>query len=87
MTYSFSLHALEEMEIRQIPQEVVAQILASPQQIIPQLPDRQVFQSVVPMNNDGVLKDYIVRVVVNIVKQPNVVVTVYRSSKISKYFL
>jgi hypothetical protein len=87
MTYSFSLHALEEMEIRQISQEVVAQILAFPQQIIPQLPDRQIFQSVIAMDNDGVLKDYVVRVVVNIVKQPNLVVTVYRSSKISKYFL
>jgi Domain of unknown function (DUF4258) len=85
MNYIFSSHALEEMEIRQIPQEIVAQILTEPQQIISQLPDRQIFQSIITMENDGALKDYIVRVIVNIVKQPNVVVTVYRSSKISKY--
>lgn len=87
MTYCFSLHALEEMELRQIPQETVEQVLANPQQIIPQLPDRQIFQSIVTMPNEGVLKDYVIRVIVNIVKEPNLVIAVYRSSKISKYFL
>ena len=87
MTYCFSLHALEEMEIRQISQATVEQVLAHPQQIIPQLPDRQIFQSIVAMPNEGILKDYVIRVIVNIVKEPNLVVTVYRSSKISKYFL
>jgi Domain of unknown function (DUF4258) len=83
----FSLHAIKEMETRQISKEIVDFILISPQQVIPQLPDRQIFQSILTIESNGIVKDYVVRVIVNIVKQPNIVVTVYRSSKISKYLL
>ena len=87
MNYQFSLHAIEEMANRQIPQEIIEQVLDNPLQVIPQNPDKQIFQSIISMKNEGIDKDYVIRVIVNIVKEPNLVVTVYRSSKISKYIL
>ena len=63
---AFSKHALEQMELRNIPIEIVEAILNSPQQTILEL-EKKIFQSIVNFENEG---EYLVRVFVNINKQP-----------------
>jgi hypothetical protein len=81
--YKLSRHARQEMERRKISQEMVEQVLTRPQQIIPQEPGKKIYQSQLDCG-DG--KIFLVRVVVAEKISPPVVVTVYRTKKISKYW-
>lgn len=83
MLYRYSVHALSEMKQRNIPRELVESVLANPEQIIPELHGRRVYQSKVDFCND---KLFLLRVVVTDNIEPAIVVTVYRTSKISKYW-
>lgn len=83
MKYKLSRHARQEMERRKISQEMVEQVLTRPQQIIPQEPGKKIYQSQLDCG-DG--KIFLVRVVVAEKISPPVVVTVYRTKKISKYW-
>jgi hypothetical protein len=78
----FSDHARLEIVRRDIPFEVVEQVLGSPEQVVPEHGGLVVRQSRV--ESEG--KQYLVRVVV--AEQPDaaVVVTAYRTSKIGKYW-
>jgi hypothetical protein len=71
------------MARRKIPQEWLDSVLASPQQRIPEPGGKEIFQSLLS-TEDGTL--YVLRVVVATDKEPPVVVTVYRTSKIEKYW-
>lgn len=77
----FSMHALNQMQLRGISAERVVQILRKPQQTV-RTSDLLVFQSVVV--EDG--KNYLIRIFVNLRKQPPLVVTVYKTSNIQKYW-
>lgn len=79
MNFVFSKHALEQMELRKIPKDVVKKILANPQQIKAE-GGKKVYQSIV---EDG---NYLIRIFVNQSKNPRIVITVYKTSKISKYY-
>ena len=57
-------------------------VLAAPEQKVPDHDTIVWYQSHVTINN----KPYLLRVMVEESKQPPVVVTVYRTSKISKYW-
>ena len=81
MDFIFSQHDLDQMEARGISKETVENILANPDQILT-LEDLTVFQQVVSKEKPL----FLIRVFVNIRKNPNLVVTVYRTSKISKYY-
>jgi Domain of unknown function (DUF4258) len=70
------------MEFRTISLEVVMSILINPQQILTE-EGKKVYQSIINFGEEG---DYLVRVFVNIEKDPNHVITVYRTSKITKYY-
>lgn len=70
------------MTRRGIPLAVVESVLASPQQKVPEHDDVVCYQSQVEINQ----KRYLVRVMVNETATPPKVVTVYRTSKISKYW-
>jgi hypothetical protein len=83
MKYTLSRHARQEMQRRKISQEMVEQVLTRPQQIIPQEPGKKIYQSQLDCG-DG--KIFLVRVVVADEISPPVVVTVYRTKKISKYW-
>ncbi len=83
MIFRLSRHAEEEMIRRQIPQEWVDALLDAPEQTIPQPNGTEVLQSRFAAK-DG--RMYLVRAVVAITKQPAIVVTVYRTSKIEKYW-
>ena len=70
------------MQRRGIPLAVVEAVLASPEQKVPEHGDVVCYQSKVEVNQ----KPYLVRVMVNEKTLPQKVVTVYRTSKINKYW-
>lgn len=82
MKFHFSKHVLEELQKRKIPQQLVEQTLLAPEQKVPEVDDITCYQSRVEISE----KTYLLRVMINETMNPPVVVTVYRTSKISKYW-
>lgn len=80
--FIFTPHAETEMRRRGIPEVVVRQVLASPGQRLAVRPGRDVLQSKFEMEG----KWYLIRVFVDIDRQPAEVVTAYRTSKLDKYW-
>jgi len=83
MKFTLSRHARLEMRRRKISPEIVEQVLAQPQQIIPQEPGKKVYQSQIDCGGGNI---FLVRVIVADEISPPVVVTVYRTKKINKYW-
>ncbi len=79
-----SKHAREQMKKRGISEEMVFDIVQSPDQEISEDSDKQIYQSIKYFEKDK--KEFLVRVFVNIIKPPNLVITVYRTTKIEKYW-
>ena len=83
--YSFSRHALEMMSDRNISMQKVLSVWNNP------LPPRDIdiennkviYQAIVNFEAEG---KYLVRVFVNPAKEPPLVITVYRTSEIEKYY-
>jgi hypothetical protein len=82
--FVFSEHALIEMARREISQEHVRNGLANPDQIEMVREGRAVYQAKYETGEPP--KTYILRVFVDIDRKPPRVVTVYRTSKIEKYW-
>ena len=80
--FSISNHAKEQMELRHISLEVVMSVLTNPQQILTE-EGKKIYQSIINFEEEG---NYLVRVFVKAEKDPNNVITVYRTSKIEKYY-
>jgi hypothetical protein len=80
--FELSLHAIEQMTIRGVPEEIVFEVLENPDKIDFEEEGQLIYQKVVLFEE---LKQYLVRVFVNSDKTPNLAKTVYRTSKISKY--
>ena len=78
----FSDHARLEIVRRDIPFEVVEQVLSSPEQSVPEHGGLVARQSRVEL----VGKQYLVRVIVAERPDATVVVTAYRTSRIGKYW-
>lgn len=72
---------LSSYKKRNIPETLITEILSKPQKIIDQN-GKKVYQSIVFI--DG--SKFLVMIFVNTQKKPNVVITVYLTSKISKYW-
>jgi Domain of unknown function (DUF4258) len=83
-TYRLTDHAQLEMARRQISAAEVARVLAAPEQTECVREGRVVYQSRIELGKPP--KPYLLRVVVDIDRQPPGVVTVYRSSKVQKYW-
>ena len=83
MEFKISNHAVEEMRRRAIGRDVVVRVLMNPEQIIPGKEGRKVYQSRVSFGDE---KMYLVRVIVADDNVPPVVVTVYRTSRLAKYW-
>ena len=81
--FRFTDHALEEMTKRRIPLEIVGETLVSPEQIIPERRGRSAYQSRKVFPTGGT---YLVRVIVDLQDDPPSVRTVYRTSKVAKYW-
>jgi hypothetical protein len=82
MTFVFSKHVLEELDERNIARELVERVLQSPQQKVPEVENATCYQSRMDMNG----KEYLLRVMVNETITPAKVITVYRTSKVTKYW-
>jgi hypothetical protein len=83
MKFEISRHGREEMKRRGVAEDLVATILESPQQIVDEYGKKKAYQSIVDL---GTEKEYLVRVIVNDSIKPAKVVTVYKTSKITKYW-
>ena len=83
MIFRFSNHAREEMKRRAIPERILELVLNDPQQIVPERGSLKAYQSVVDFG-DG--KQFLLRAIVDDTLEPAIVVTVYRTSKIGKYW-
>jgi hypothetical protein len=84
LNFVFTGHALQEMARRQITQEDVRTVLAKPEQMEMVREGRAVYQSRLEIGDPP--KTYLLRVFVDIEPVPPFVVTVYRTSKIEKYW-
>jgi hypothetical protein len=83
-TYRLTDHARLEMARRQISAAEVEGVLAAPEQTECVREGRAVHQSQIEWGEPS--KPYLLRVVVDIDRQPPEVVTAYRSSKVQKYW-
>jgi len=83
MKFIISRHAHEEMERRGITRNLVESILQNPQQVVDEYGQKKAYQSII---DSGTGKDYLVRVIANDSVDPAVVVTVYKTNKIRKYW-
>jgi hypothetical protein len=70
------------MRRRRIEEAIVRSVLAAPEQRHPVRPSRDVLQSRIEL----IGKTYLVRVFVDIDRNPVEVITVYRTSRIAKYW-
>ena len=82
MDYELSAHVRQEMARRGIPLAVVESVLEAPGQKVPGHGHVVCYQSKATINQ----KPYLVRVMVNETLDPPLIVTVYRTSKIGKYW-
>ena len=82
--YRLTDHAQMEMARRQIPAADVTHVLAAPEQMEVVRPGRVVYQARVTWGTP--LTMYLLRVFIDIDRQPPDVVTGYRTSKMAKYW-
>ena len=82
--YIITTHAKSEMKRRGRREETIHAVLAAPEQSLEVRPGRVLLQSRVSMEVPK--KTYLVRVFVDVDRHPAEVVTVYRTTKISKYW-
>jgi hypothetical protein len=83
MNFRFSKHAESELVLRQSPREFVEEVLRQPQQIVPERPPKKAYQSQVDFGSGRI---FLLRVIVDDTVEPAIVVTLYRTKKINKYW-
>lgn len=79
----YSNHAEEELLRRKISKKIIEKIINDPEQTLESEDDIIIYQSIVKFENK---KKYLVRAIVAKNKNPNLVITVYKTSKIKKYW-
>jgi len=82
MKFRITEHAKKEITRRQIPESALQEVLDNPEQVLPEESGRKAYQSRLDFGG----KMYLVRAIVEDDNKPAVVVTVYRTSKIAKYW-
>ena len=82
--YRLTDHAQLEMERRGITEPEVAQVLSEPEEVELVRPGRAVYQARIHYREPS--HAYLVRVFVDVDREPPEVVTAYRTSKIEKYW-
>jgi hypothetical protein len=81
MKIEFSKHALIRMESRGIPKEIALHVVAQPDSVLIQDESTTIYSKLVEENT----KTYLYRVFVNTFKNPFLIITAYKTSKIEKY--
>ena len=82
--YHLTDHARQQMARRGISEAKVDQVLRAPEQVLEVRPGRVVYQARMDAENAEIV--YLLRVFVDVDRSPPDVVTVYRTSKIAKYW-
>lgn len=82
MEFRITDHARKELSRRQIPESALQEVLDNPEQIVPEESGRKAYQSRLDFGG----KMYLVRAIMEDDIKPAAVVTVYRTSKIAKYW-
>ena len=83
MLYRISQHAQQQMATRNISNQSVDAVMQSPGQVISEPEGRKCYQSL--YNRDG--SQFLLRLIVAENATPPVVVTVYYTNRISKYWI
>jgi hypothetical protein len=83
MKIRLSRHAKQEMDRRAIPMDLLESLLKNPQQVIEQPDGKKVYQSEFDFEGG---KIFLLRAVVAEFADSALVVTVYRTKKIGKYW-
>ena len=83
MNFRLSHHAKEEMLRRSIPLELLETVLNAPQQIVVERGYLKAYQSQVDFGGG---KIFLLRAIIDDTLEPATVITVYRTSKIGKYW-
>lgn len=83
--FEFSEHAKEQIKFRDIDESLVIQVLNFPQQIYKDESGKEklVYQSIFEKQST---EPYLIRVFINSEINPKRVITVYKTSKIKKYW-
>jgi len=84
MDFVFSKHAEEQLMRRSLDRNIVESIVLNPEQILEDEYDTdiKVYQSIIKEDNDV----FLYRVFLNTKSRPNIIVTLYRTTKIKKYY-
>ena len=83
MDVRLTRHAEEEISRRGIARNLVDAVLREPQQIVPASAGRKAYQSKIDFGGGRIL---LLRAIVDDRTDPPVVITIYRTSKIEKYW-
>jgi hypothetical protein len=83
MSYRLSDHAIKQIGDREIPIVLLEQVIDSPEQVLEQSDGSKVYQSRVSGLNS---KTYLLRVFINDIAIPRIVISVYMTSKVKKYW-
>jgi len=84
--HEISAHAKFQIKRRRISEDVLDTILKAPEQVIDSISGRKILQSRFSFSEEGETRQYLVRVVVDSRAEIPKVLTVYRTSKIEKYW-
>jgi hypothetical protein len=83
MNYKLSKHAQEELRLRQIPRELLESVLQNPQQVVPERSGKKAYQSQLDFGGGRI---FLLWAIVDDTLAPAVLVTIYRTKKIKKYW-
>ncbi len=81
MDYGLSVHARDRLKQRRISQEVLEKVLMSPDEILEEDKCKSIYQR--KLKNGG--KIYLYRIYINLCKEPPMVITAYKTTKLEKY--
>jgi hypothetical protein len=79
--YSFSKHAKERMDSRGISSSMVKDVVKNPGAVIEESDCMRIYQKVLIEHQ----RKRLLRVFINICKDPKLIITAYKTSKIDKY--
>jgi len=84
MSFIFSNHAIEQIQRRNIDSKDIDIAMLRPDQMLTDTenPEITIYHSLLKENDQM----FLLRVFVNVVKQPNVIITLYKTTKIQKYY-
>lgn len=81
MNYQFSKHAIQQIEARGIDRQTVSMVMNTYDKIVTDTTGLMIYQKLIKEQG----KDYLYRVFVNKERNPFLIVTAYKTSKIDKY--